>query len=193
MRLIESLDSHRLAQALQRARVAALHALDPDAARVGASDSDDDDDYEYDSGDGSDEGEGETRGSNATDGTGTESRDRKIGKTGTRAAATWRRSCRRRTGAGGSCRPPGAEEAREGTREEDETGYPYENQPRVHIGRGSPSARSPRAPSPACWACCTSAAAPPAPAPLSAAALAPPRGSNPRPHSRSLRPGAGCH
>ena len=73
VRLIESLDSHRLAQALQRALVAALHALDPDAARVGASDSDDDDDYEYDSGDGSDEGEGETRGSNATDGTGTES------------------------------------------------------------------------------------------------------------------------
>ena len=73
VRLIESLDSHRLAQALQRALVAALHALDPDAARVGASDSDDDDDYEYDSGDDSDEGEGETRGSNATDGTGTES------------------------------------------------------------------------------------------------------------------------
>ena len=62
VRLIESLDSHRLAQALQRALVAALHALDPDAARVGASDESADDDSGDDSGDGSDS-EGETRGS----------------------------------------------------------------------------------------------------------------------------------
>jgi hypothetical protein len=68
VRLIESLDSHRLAQALQRALVAALHALDPNARARLTSSSDDDGDDE-DRVDGSDS---DARGSDSEDETSAE-------------------------------------------------------------------------------------------------------------------------
>ena len=192
MRLIESLDP-AAAQALQRALVAALHALDPDAARVGASDSDDDDDYEYDSGDGSDEGEGETRGSNATDGTGTESsrpedredRDESGGDLAPFVPLTL---------SPGGVVPSPPERRRRGkgrgkrTRLDTQT----KTSPAFTSGGGvterALAARRRRRAGRAALRqrrrrrrrhFCRGARAP--------------RGSNPRPHSRSLRPGAGCH